>query len=415
MRIFLFFALALLLAPRAQGGFSIGTTGAIKQAVGKLEEKVDAQKVAQLLKWTVKVEQCSVSHFPAIGSDGTIYFGTGNTSPSTLYAINPNGTQKWTFVIGGFPNAPPSPTIGANGAIYVGGVNNFYAVNPDGTQKWSIPPIIGDDRNAPDITVGADGTIYVGGGGNCSGSLYAIDPSSGTQKWTFATGARSYTAPVIDANGIIYVGVLNYGGTGGCPDSNGFYAINPNGTKKWAFSMSDAAAADPIIGADGTIYVAGTNIFYAINSNGTEKWSLPSGGGSPVIGTDGTIYGWDSNSLVAIDPKGTIKWKFSDNWRSANILAPAIGTDGTIYLGAPSGRLYAVNSNGTGKWAFGTDHISFMSPTIGADGTIYVGATELVVGGASTGALYAISGKTPLANSAWPKARHDLQNTGWQH
>ena len=44
------------------------------------------------------------------------------------------------------------------------------------------------------------------------------------------------------------------------------------------------------------------------------------------------------------------------------------------------------------------------SPSIGADGTVYVGGYD--------DDLYAVPGTTTLANSAWPKYRHDLLNTG---
>ena len=66
---------------------------------------------------------------PAIDSDGTVYFGTDD---GILYAVNPDGTLKWTFPASGSIGAiRSSPTIGPNGIIYVGSDDgNVYAIDP---------------------------------------------------------------------------------------------------------------------------------------------------------------------------------------------------------------------------------------------------------------------------------------------
>jgi outer membrane protein assembly factor BamB len=70
---------------------------------------------------------------PAIATDGTIYI----VSAGKLYAINPDGSEKWSFSSGYIDN---SPSIGADGTVYVGsGDNNLYAVYPNGTENWSYP------------------------------------------------------------------------------------------------------------------------------------------------------------------------------------------------------------------------------------------------------------------------------------
>jgi len=101
---------------------------------------------------------------PAIGADGTIYVGSKDNN---LYAINSDGSLKWSFTTGDMVRS--SPTIGADGTIYVGSDdNNLYAINPDGSLKWSFTT--GDDVfSSP--AIGADGTIYVG---SFDGKLYAI-------------------------------------------------------------------------------------------------------------------------------------------------------------------------------------------------------------------------------------------------
>src|SRR5258705_7673231 len=68
---------------------------------------------------------------PAVAPDGTIYLGTAGQ----LCAITNAGSNKWTF-----PAGPGGlPAIGADGTIYFGAAaGTFYALNPDGSQKWSF-------------------------------------------------------------------------------------------------------------------------------------------------------------------------------------------------------------------------------------------------------------------------------------
>ena len=60
----------------------------------------------------------------AIGSDGTIYFGSEDKK---LYALNPDGTKKWEFVTGGGVHS--TPALASDGAIYFGSLDNkVYAI-----------------------------------------------------------------------------------------------------------------------------------------------------------------------------------------------------------------------------------------------------------------------------------------------
>ncbi len=90
-----------------------------------------------------------------MGADRTIYIGS-----DVLYAINPDGGQKWKFTTGGPVDS--SPAIGTDGTIYVGSNDdNVYAINPDGNRKWKFTTATGAFVfSSP--AVGADGTIYIG-------------------------------------------------------------------------------------------------------------------------------------------------------------------------------------------------------------------------------------------------------------
>ena len=70
---------------------------------------------------------------PAIGADGTVYVGSWDDN---LYAINMDGSLKWSYATG--DEVWSSPAIGADGTVYFGCFDGcLHAVNPDGTAKWS--------------------------------------------------------------------------------------------------------------------------------------------------------------------------------------------------------------------------------------------------------------------------------------
>ena len=280
---------------------------------------------------------------------------------------------KWNFETGG--DISSSPAIGSDGTIYFGSADKyFYAINPNGTMKWKLG--IGDGAGSSPA-IGSDGTIYVGGNIN----LYAIN-SNGILKWRFKTGDSVESSPAIGSDGTIYVG-----------SNDGYlYAINPSGALKWKLRTVAWAESSPAIGSDGTIYVTTTSMdvgsvyqnVYAINSNGILKWLVEGGGAetSPAVGSDGTIYvGSDDGNLYAISPNGILKMKAYIGWGGNS--SPAIGSDGTIYVGGKA-DFYAINPNGSLKWKFEIGSLINSSPAVGSDGTIYFGSDD--------GNLYAIGG-----------------------
>ena len=144
-------------------------------------------------KWAFATGDAIKPSSPAIGSDGTIYVGSDDNK---LYAINPDGTQKWSFATTG--NIQNSPAIGADGTIYVGSDDkNLYAVNPNGTLKWSFNT--GGIVNMTSNSIGADGTIYVG---STSDKVFAINPD-GTQKWSYTADGDIWNLAL--SSNILYV------------------------------------------------------------------------------------------------------------------------------------------------------------------------------------------------------------------
>jgi outer membrane protein assembly factor BamB len=345
------------------------------------------------LKWRYHTSDFrEIVSSPAIGSDGTIYFGSLN---DTLYALNPDGTLKWSYSTNG--DIYSSPAIGSDGTIYFGSYDNYlYALNPDGSLKWHYDAGT-DVYTSP--AIGSDGTIYFGQmyGEYHHGEFNALNPD-GTLKWSYPTDCDIYSSPAIGPDGTIYFGTLSW------ENDTYFYALNPDGSLKWRNPTSNISSS-PAIGSDGTIYfVAYDCYFYALNSDGSLKWCLTDSTVqfneelSPAIDSDDLIYVADYNWINAINPDGTLKWHAGIGPSSS----PSIGSDGTIYCAGFG--LFALNPDGTRKWVYEMIYSRISSPAIGLDGTIYIGSND--------GYLYAVQGSGQLANTPWPKFRHDSKNTG---
>jgi hypothetical protein len=173
------------------------------------------------------------------------------------YSGPDSSSLKWSFNASSYISS--SPTIGADGTIYVGSYDyNLYAVNPDGTQKWSFATG-GLVFSSP--AIGADGTIYVG---SADGNLYALSPD-GSQKWSFKTGGYVTSSPAIGTDGVIYFGSY---------DDN-LYALNPDGSQRWRFTPGNDVKSSPAIGVDGTVYIGSAdNNLYAVTEAASSYWPL---------------------------------------------------------------------------------------------------------------------------------------------
>ncbi len=344
---------------------------------------------------------------PAIGADGTVYFGLQRYSDN-VYALNPDGTVKWSFSTGGWVE---SVAIDVAGTLYVVS-GDLYALSPDGTVQWSHSAVTGGYNS--DIAIGADGTVYVASFSNVLYKLDALNPD-GTLRWSYFMGHYILGAPAIGSDGTVYVG---------CQRS--LYALNPDGTLRWSYLTGGSMTySRPAIGADGTVYFGSwDDNLYALNPDGTLRWSYPTGThpSPPIVGVGGTVFVGSAGTLAALNPDGTLLWSrllAAGTQTVGKLRSPTIGADGTVFV-ASRDTLYALAPDGDRKWSYALVDSSDLSwssprghlspPAISEDGTLYGG---LGARGADYGYLWAINTRQAgLAQSPWPKFQHDNRNTG---
>jgi outer membrane protein assembly factor BamB len=309
-----------------------------------------------------------------VGPEGSVYVGD---EAGRLYAIDRNGQLRWTFDMAGAIYS--APVVTKDGQLYVCSADGtMRALDADGTEMWKAQVCTPDGMTGAVLaspSLGADGTIYIGGA--YDPSLYAFDPN-GSIKWEcsfarlfkgaapFATaiGGVPAASPVVGPDGTIYQTLAG--------DPN-LYAVNPDdGSIVWASRMT--AYSEAITQYSGIIndawLTANCSAWFGIAPTDWYDYYWSSGWSEPAIGPDGTIYvTMDDPYLRAVDPNGTIKWVTPLGTGVG--LDIAVGADGYIYAAGADGRLYVVNADGVPVSCFDAgDMIGF--PVIAADGTIIV-------------------------------------------
>ena len=100
----------------------------------------------------------------------------------------------------------------------------------------------------------------------------------------------------------------------------------------------------------------------------------------PSVGDDGTVYiGCANDSFYALNPDGSRKWA---SYLGDEVLAgAAIGTGGTVFVHTTGDSLLALSPAGARLWSYRTGG-GVSSPVIGKDGTVFVASQD--------GTLYAL-------------------------
>ena len=147
-------------------------------------------------------ESTGVVDAPVVDADGNVYFGTDK---GYLYKMDANLSSPWwrrRLIPAGEVSGP---IIGSDGTVYCGADTGWgnpptlYAINPDSTNKW--PPVALDGVGARPAL--GQSALFVGTDG---GTVYCLNPGDGSIIWqkSFAQGVSFVTTPIVAANGYVY-------------------------------------------------------------------------------------------------------------------------------------------------------------------------------------------------------------------
>ncbi|MGW2055151.1 outer membrane protein assembly factor BamB family protein [Streptomyces sp. NPDC001840] len=236
---------------------------------------------------------------PAI-SDGMVYVW----KDARLQALDArSGAEVWSYPIGDAASCGGVPVRvrpAQDGQLYVSAGTRVLSVDiSTGRVRWHF--------EAPAVFLSppafAPGPAVTGGGvylADYLGTVYALDATTGKDRWRIATESRQSIEPVLVADGNVHVG-----------SGSALYTLDAvTGTPKWRFAAGGEVIGAPVV-ADGRLHFGSADhVLYTLDASGGQlRWKLATGGeitGSPVA-RRGVVYACSKDRCVyALDAvKGT--------------------------------------------------------------------------------------------------------------
>lgn len=230
---------------------------------------------------------------------GTVYFQGGGL----LHAVDAvSGAERWSYPVGdsGAGGSVPTRPVLADGVVHVTAGTRVLALDAHtGAVRWGFeaPAVMfGPPTHVPGAGV-TGGGVYVA---DHLGTVYALDPANGRDRWRVATEPRQSLEPVLVTGGAVFLGA-----------GSALYTLDAvAGTPKWRFAAQGEIVGSPVV-ADGRVHFGSKDhCLYTVDASGGQlRWKLETGGeitGSPVS-ADGVVYACSKDRCVyALDAvKGT--------------------------------------------------------------------------------------------------------------
>ena len=342
---------------------------------------------------------------PVFSPDGKTMYIPTSTPAGHLFAIDVvSGEFKWVFAIsqityGGGALVAPDGTIYQ--CVRNATINNVYAINPNGTQKWAVKL---------DAAIGAFPALSVDGILYCltnKSTLYALDASSGAIKWQQSLDGATGSAVAIDKAGNVYAGT-----------SAAIYAFKPNKDQIWKLEEVNVTEQATFALKDQVLYATLKNggLVAVDMTNGTKKWTYPTTKGDayfPIADKNGNVYFTEkgSQTVHAVNASGSKIWE-KNVGNNLNYSGGALSTDGILYIGTQSNNkvlgLDITNGNIVFEETVGQQVMAAVS--IGPDRRLYCGT----IGSNNIGSVKAFAVNKTLATDSWSIRGGDIQGTNRQ-
>lgn len=342
---------------------------------------------------------------PVFSPDGKTMYIPTSTPAGHLFAIDVvSGEFKWVFAIsqityGGGALVAPDGTIYQ--CVRNATINNVYAINPNGTQKWAVKL---DAAIGAFPALSADGVLY------CltnKSTLYALDASSGAIKWQQSLDGATGSAVAIDKAGDVYAGT-----------SAAIYSFKPNKEQNWKLEEVNVTEQATFALKDQVLYATLKNggLVAVDMTNGTKKWTYPTTKGDayfPIADKNGNVYFTEkgSQTVHAVNASGSKIWE-KNVGNNLNYSGGALSTDGILYIGTQSNNkvlgLDITNGNIVFEETVGQQVMAAVS--IGPDRRLYCGT----IGSNNIGSIKAFAVNKTLATDSWSIRGGDIQGTNRQ-
>ncbi|WP_270359617.1 PQQ-binding-like beta-propeller repeat protein [Bacteroides ovatus] len=342
---------------------------------------------------------------PVFSPDGKTMYIPTSTPAGHLFAIDVvSGEFKWVFAISQITYGGGA-LVASDGTIYQcvrnATINNVYAINPNGTQKWAVKL---DAAIGAFPALSADGVLY------CltnKSTLYALDASSGAIKWQQSLDGATGSAVAIDKAGNVYAGT-----------SAAIYSFKSNKEQNWKLEEVNVTEQATFALKDQVLYATLKNggLVAVDMTNGTKKWTYPTTKGDayfPIADKNGNVYFTEkgSQTVHAVNASGSKIWE-KNVGNNLNYSGGALSTDGILYIGTQSNNkvlgLDITNGNIVFEETVGQQVMAAVS--IGPDRRLYCGT----IGSNNIGSIKAFAVNKTLATDSWSIRGGDIQGTNRQ-
>jgi len=292
--------------------------------------------------------------------------------------------KLWSFETEN-PRIEASPIV-YDSTLYLGSAgDHLYAIDiTTGSEKWRSDSI-NFFRSSAAI---ANNLLFIG---NADQNLYTFN-LDGSVKWTFETDGVVFAAPLVVEN-LVYFGSIDIDGYSNfaykddsVQTKSKFYALDiQSGEKVWSFSPEGGLRSSPAY-RDGVLYFGSWDgNLYALNAdNGDLIWSFETGDKiytTPAVENNSVIFASNDEFLYSLNAEnGEENWRFHLQSEKLpeffpRISSPAV-TKNAVFIGSLNGSLYSVDlEDGTLKWSFETDDKIGSSPSV-TENIVYFGSDD---------------------------------------
>ncbi|MCK5786042.1 MAG: PQQ-binding-like beta-propeller repeat protein [Candidatus Sabulitectum sp.] len=285
-----------------------------------------------ILRWSVQTDYAFIG--PSALNDGFVYFPC---SEGDLYAYTEDGELSWSY-----PMVQPvncGVTVGPDGTIYIGDTTSetvdntyLYAINPDGSEKWTLCFTEADGiYTTPALDT--DGTKLYAAPGDFN--FYAFNSATGAEVWSYEYNAMInllYSSPsVADISGSKYI---LFGDLG---NMNAVYwtFLDENGSMRWHTTMSNSIQQSAAIDPEGYFYLASNaGTLKKVDTSGALIWSRAFSQGylsNPIVEGNGRVLiGTESGYLHILDQNtgSTLESIYLGD----SVGSPIVGDNGEVYV-----------------------------------------------------------------------------------
>ena len=252
--------------------------------------------------------------------------------------------------LSGIRGAYDHPAVGDR-LIYISGIDGYlYAIDkstglfdetgwrrPDDPPEGPLddmPPLVSGpafDRESNIVVVGSE-----------DGRLYAYEATTGEPRWSFETGGKIWSTPVIH-RGVVYFG----------SHDRSIYAVSVrDGLLEWRYTTGGIVAGKPLIFRDMVVAGSFDKKLYAIDADsGSLRWELEGDHWfwAGAVANDRTIFApsMDGN-IYAVDRGGKLLWKYDVG--SPIVSRPSLML-GSLAVAGKNGRVSLLDTSPSGSEA----------------------------------------------------------------